>query len=66
MLTDDQKRAILEQRATQFESEQFHHELNKATAVALGNDELVTQADDALNILAVAIAVNADELAKLA
>ena len=65
LLTPDQKRAILEQRQAQFAAEAFQHDLNRQTALATGNTDLVQQADDALAILDVAMTVNADELAKL-
>ena len=65
LLTDEQKRNILEQRQQQFALEAWQHEINKTTALATNNAEGVTQADEALAILEVALTVNADELAKL-
>ena len=62
LLTNDQKRNILEQRIAQFASEAYQHTLNKEVA---GNPEAVTAADDALAILDNAIAVHQEELAKL-
>jgi hypothetical protein len=56
LLTNDQKRSILEQRIAQFASEAYQHELNKE--VAKDNPEAVQAADDALAILYNSIAVN--------
>ena len=64
LLTDDQKRSILEQRLAQFASEAYQHTLNKE--VAKDNEEAVKAADDALAILDSAITVHQEELAKLA
>jgi len=63
LLTNDQKRSILEQRIAQFASEAYQHTLNKE--VSAGNPEAVQAADDALAILDNAITVHQDELAKL-
>ena len=63
LLSNDQKRSILEQRIAQFASEAYQHQLNKE--VAKDNAEAVTAADDALAILDNAIAVHQEELAKL-
>ena len=63
LLSNDQKKSILEQRIAQFASEAYQHTLNKE--VAKDNAEAVTAADDALAILDNAIAVHQDELAKL-
>jgi hypothetical protein len=63
LLTNDQKRSILEQRIAQFASEAYQHELNKE--VAKDNPEAVLAADEALAILDNAITVHQDELAKL-
>jgi hypothetical protein len=63
LLTDDQKRSILEQRIAQFASEAYQHTLNKS--VAGDNAEAVQAADDALAILENAITVHQEELAKL-
>ena len=64
LLTDDQKKAILEQRIAQFASEAYQHTLNKE--IAKDNAEAIAAADDALAILDNAITVHQDELAKLA
>ena len=63
LLTNDQKRSILEQRIAQFASEAYQHTLNKE--VAKDNAEAVLAADDALAILDNAITVHQEELAKL-
>jgi len=63
LLSNDQKRSILEQRIAQFASEAYQHELNKE--VAKDNPEAVQAADDALAILDNAITVHQDELGKL-
>ena len=63
LLSNDQKKSILEQRIAQFASEAYQHELNKE--VAAGNPEAIQAADDALAILDIAITVHQEELAKL-
>jgi len=63
LLSNDQKRSILEQRIAQFASEAYQHELNKE--VAKDNPEAVQAADDALAILDNAITVHQEELGKL-
>ena len=63
LLTNDQKRSIVEQRIAQFASEAYLHTLNKE--VAKDNPEAVAAADEALAILDNAIKVHQEELAKL-
>ena len=63
LLSNEQKRSILEQRIAQFASEAYQHTLNKE--VAAGNAEAVQAADDALAILDNAITVHQEELSKL-
>ena len=63
LLTDDQKRSILEQRIGQFAAEAWQHTINKQ--VAGDNAEAVAAADEALAILDNAIKIHQDELAKL-
>ena len=65
LLTDDQKRGILEQRIAQFAAEAYQHDINKQVAVASNNAEGAAQADEALAILDTAITVHQEELAKL-
>ena len=64
LLTNEQKRNILEQRIAQFASEAYQHTLNKE--VAGNNPEAVEAADEALAILDNAIKIHQEELAKLA
>jgi hypothetical protein len=63
LLTNEQKKSILEQRIAQFAAEAYQHGLNKE--VAKDNVEAVQAADEALAILDNAIKVHQDELAKL-
>jgi hypothetical protein len=63
LLTNDQKKSILEQRIAQFASEAYQHTINKQ--VAGDNAEAVQAADDALAILDNAIKIHQEELAKL-
>lgn len=62
-LSIDQKREILTARLQQFESELYQHELNKATAEALGAS--TDEADAAIAQLTIAIGVHETELAAL-
>lgn len=66
LLTDEQKKSILDQRLTQFAAEAYQHDINKQVATAAGNTEGVAQANEALGTLEAAIAVHQSELAKLA
>ena len=63
LLTNEQKKSILEARIAQFASEAYQHTLNKS--VAGDNAEAIQAADEALAILENAITVHQDELAKL-
>lgn len=63
LLSNDQKRSILEQRIGQFAAEAYQHAINKQ--VAADNAEAVKAADEALAILDNAIKIHQDELAKL-
>ena len=65
LLTDEQKRGILEQRLTQFVSEAYQHDINKKIATLSENAEGIKSADDALAIFDSAISVHQSELAKL-
>ena len=65
LLTDEQKRAILEQRLTQFVSEAYQHDINKQIAVLSNNTEAIKAADDALVVLDTAITVHQEALAAL-
>ena len=63
LLTDEQKRSILEQRIGQFAAEAWQHTINKQ--IAGDNAEAVQAADEALAILDNAIKIHQEELAKL-
>jgi hypothetical protein len=63
LLSDAQKRSILEQRIAQFATEAYQHEINKK--MAGDNAEAVAAATDALAILDNAIEIHQEELAKL-
>lgn len=63
LLTNEQKKAILEQRLAQFAAEGYQHTLNKE--VAKDNEDAVKAADEALAILDKAIEVHQEELAKI-
>jgi hypothetical protein len=63
LLSNEQKRSILEQRIAQFASEAYQNELNKE--VSKDNAEAVQAANEALAILDNAITVHQEELAKL-
>lgn len=65
LLSDAEKRSILEQRVKQFASEAYQHEINKAVAAASDNDDAAKAADEALTILDKAISVHQEELSKL-
>lgn len=65
LLSDAEKRSILEQRVKQFASEAYQHEINKAVAAASDNEDAVKAADEALTILDKAISVHQEELSKL-
>ena len=65
LLTDDQKRSILEQRLAQFSSEAYQHSLNSQVAATTNNQEGVDAANEALAVLDTAITVHQEELAKL-
>jgi len=63
LLSNDQKKSILEQRIAQFASEAYQHDINKK--MAGDNVQAIKAADDALAILDNAITVHQEELAKL-
>ena len=65
LLSDEQKKSILEQRLTQFAAEAYQHDINKQVATASNNEEGIKQATDALAILESAINIHQEELAKL-
>lgn len=65
LLTDEQKKSILEQRLAQFASEAYQHDINKQVAEASDNAEGIKAAEEAMAILDKAIVVHQSELAKL-
>jgi hypothetical protein len=56
------KNQLLTERIAQLNLEGYQHELNKATAAAINNDEQVTQAEEAIEIIKAAIAVAEEQL----
>ena len=65
LLTDEQKRSILEQRIAQFASEAYQHTLNETTCASLNDEEGVANAQKSLVILEAAIGTHQGELAAL-
>ena len=66
LLTDEQKRTILEQRISQFAVEAYQHSLNRKSA-EIANSEVATQGvDKNLEILEAAITIHQEALAELA
>jgi hypothetical protein len=65
LLTDDQKRSVLNQRIAQFATEAWQHELNKRTCEQIGDTAGIESADNALAVLEAAISVHQAELAEL-
>jgi len=65
LLTDEQKRNILEQRIAQFASDAYQHTLNKVTCEALGDESGASLADKSLKTLEAAIVTHQTELAAL-
>lgn len=65
LLTDEQKRNILNQRISQFAAEAWQHELNKRTCADLGDQAGVESAEKALEVLGAAISVHQEELSSL-
>lgn len=64
LLTDEQKKAIIEQRLQQFAAEAYQHSLNKQLALKTDNEDAVEQADNAMSILDEAIKLHQEELKK--
>ena len=61
LLTNEQKKNILNQRIAQFAGEAWQHELNKQTCQQLGDEAGVESADKALAVLEAAISVHQAE-----
>ena len=62
LLTHEQKRDLLAQRIQQFATEAYQHELNRQIAVSVDDEQAVTQSEQALSTLEVAITVHQAEL----
>ena len=65
LLTDEQKRNVLEQRIAQFALEAYQHTLNKTTCEALEDKNGVSLAENSLATLEAAITTHQAELAAL-
>jgi hypothetical protein len=65
MLTDEQKRSILQQRISQFAAEAYQHSLNKQTCVNLEDENGISLADKSLATLNAALEVHQNELNSL-
>lgn len=65
MLTDAQKRQLIENRLAQFAAEAYQYTLNKKTAESIQSESQIEAADKALAILEAAVKVHQEELAKL-
>jgi predicted alpha/beta-hydrolase family hydrolase len=63
---DEVKITMLTERIKALNIEGYQHELNKKSAEAIGNDEVVASSEQAIEIIANAIAVHEQELAELA
>jgi imidazoleglycerol phosphate dehydratase HisB len=62
MLTNDQKRQLIENRLQQFAAEAYQYTLNKKTAEGIESESQIEAADKALVILEEAIKVHQAEL----
>ena len=62
----DNKIALLTERINALNLEGYQHELNKKSAEALGNSEIIAQSIEAIAIIEAAITVHETELADLA
>jgi flagellar biosynthesis chaperone FliJ len=65
LLTDEQKRDLLQQRLQQFAGEAYQHELNRQIAEKVFDADAVTNSEAALQTLETAIAVHRQELEQL-
>ena len=65
MLTDAQKRQLVENRLAQFAAEAYQHTLNLKTAEALESETQIENTKKALTTLDAAIKIHQEELAKL-
>ena len=65
-VSNEHKAELLTQRIAALNLEGYQHELNKKSAEALGNSEVVEQSIQAIAIIESAITVHEAELAELA
>ena len=65
LLTQEQKKSIVESRLQQFAADAYQTELNKETQIRDNNEEAVISYDATLALLETAITVHEEELAKL-
>lgn len=59
---DEVKVQLLTERIKSLNVEGYQHELNKKSAEAIGNDEVIASSNSAIEIIANAIAVHQSEL----
>ena len=64
-VSNEAKQQLLIQRIEQLNLEGYQHELNKKSAEALDNEELVATSNQAITVIESAIAVHEAELAEL-
>lgn len=65
-ITDEQKKAILEQRINQLATEGYQHNINLQIATNSGNEALVEESSNAITLISNAIEVHENELEGLA
>jgi hypothetical protein len=65
MLSNDQKRQLIENRIQQFVVEGYQYTLNKQTAERIGSEQQLETANKNLAVLEEAIRVHKEELDKL-
>lgn len=65
LLTQEQKKAIVENRIQQFASEAYQTELNQEIQKRAGNDEVAAGYYETLALIETAIEVHTEELTKL-
>lgn len=65
MLTNEQRRQLVESRIAQFAAEAYQHTLNIKTAEQLNNEQAVEAGQKSLETLEAAIKVHQEELANI-
>jgi hypothetical protein len=65
LLTDEQKRSIVQQRIYQFAAEAYQHELNKKTFESLEDEAQIESSNTALTNLEAVIRIHQAELDSL-